>query len=387
MRVLLLHNRYRFEGGEERALELHLRALERAGVEHRLLERRSGDAARARAAVALLRGGEREEAIAAAVRDLPADVVHAHNMLPLIGPRGLAAARAAGARVVLHLHNARLFCAIGVAARDGAPCFRCRGRNTLPGLVLGCRGSVPEAVAYAAGLALHQPLAFESVDRFVAPSRWAAGQLELLGVPGNRLEVLPNYLPAAELASTSRAQEGGYALAAGRLSPEKGMDVAIEAAARAGVPLKIAGEGPAGGELAGLARRIGAPVELLGQVPRARLRELLGRAAMLVLGSRCHEFAPFAVLEAMGAGVPVAASRSGGTPELVGAERCVPLGDPQALAARMRALWEDPARRRDEGEALRARAAERYSEERFRRDLLGLYRRLTGAGDGGPASR
>jgi glycosyltransferase involved in cell wall biosynthesis len=377
MRVLLLHNRYRHEGGEERALALQVRALERRGVEHRLLERRSADTSRTRAALALVRGGDDEAAIAAAVRDLPADVVHVHNMQPLVGPRGLAAARAAGARVVLHLHNARLFCAIGVAARDGGPCFRCHGRNTLPGLALNCRGSLPEAVAYATGLALHQPLALESVDRFVAPSRWAAGQLALLGVPADRLEVLPSYLPADELASASRAHEGSYALAAGRLSPEKGMDLAVEAAAQAGVPLKIAGDGPAAADLAALATRLGAPVERLGWVSRSELRGLLAGAAMLVLSSRCHEFAPFSVLEAMGAGVPVAATRSGAAPELLGTEACVPLGDAGALAARMRSLWEDAEGRRHEGGALLARAAERYSEERYVRDLLALYERVT----------
>ena len=43
-------------------------------------------------------------------------------MVPLIGPAGLAAAREAGARVVLHLHNVRIFCATGFGERDGAPC-------------------------------------------------------------------------------------------------------------------------------------------------------------------------------------------------------------------------------------------------------------------------
>ena len=192
-------------------------------------------------------------------------------MQPLIGPRGLAAARAAGARVVLHLHNARLFCAIGVAARDGAPCFRCRGRNTLPGLVLNCRGSLPEAAAYAAGLALHQPLALDSTDRFVAPSEWAAGQLARLGVPARaarrarRTTCPPRSWPAAR--APTRA---ATLLAAGRLSPEKGLDVAIEAAAQAGVPLWIAGDGPAAAELAALVGRLEAPVELLGHVAARR---------------------------------------------------------------------------------------------------------------------
>jgi glycosyltransferase involved in cell wall biosynthesis len=376
-RVLLLHNRYRLEGGEERSVALQLRALGNAGVAHRLLERSSADTGRLQAATALLRGGDAEEEVTAAVRELAADVVHAHNMQPTIGPRGLAAARAAGARVVMHLHNARLFCAIGVAARDGAPCFRCRGRNTLPGLVLNCRESVPEAVAYAAGLALHQPLALRSTDRFVAPSRWAAGQLARLGVPGDRLDVLAHYLPAEELAGGSRAHQGRYVLAAGRLSPEKGLDVAIEAAALAAVPLWIAGDGPQAPELAALARSLDAPVQLLGQVPRAEMPALLRGAAALVLSSRSHEFSPFSVLEAMGSAVPVVATRSGGVPELVGEERCVALGDAHALADRLRALWSDPALRREDGEQLLARVRAQHSEERYLGDLLGIYERLS----------
>src|SRR4051794_1546370 len=372
-RVLLLHNRYRLEGGEERSVALQQRALANAGIAHRLLERRSADAPRLQAAAALLRGGGAEEEVAAAVAELGADVVHAHNMQPLIGPRGLAAARAAGAQVVLHLHNLRLFCAIGVAARDGAPCFRCRGRNTLPGLVLNCRESLPEAAAYAAGLALHQPLALDSTDRFVAPSRWAAGQLARLGVPADRLDVLPHYLPAEELAPDSRAHQGRYVLAAARLSPEKGLDVAIDAASRAGVPLWIAGDGPAKAELGRLAT--GTPVELLGPVPRDRMPALLRGAAALVLSSRYHEFSPFAVLEAMGAGVPVVATRSGGVPELVGAERCTPIGDAAALAERLSALWRDPESRRREGEELLRRARERHGEARYLDELLAIYAR------------
>jgi glycosyltransferase involved in cell wall biosynthesis len=372
-RVLLLHNRYRFEGGEERSLALQQRALSNAGIEHRLLERRSADASQVQAAAALLRGGAGEDEVAAATRELGADVVHAHNMQPLIGPRGLAAARAAGARVVLHLHNARLFCAIGVAARDGAPCFRCRGRNTIPGLVLNCRESLPEAAAYAAGLALHQPLALESTDRFVAPSRWAAGQLARLGVPADRLDVLPHYLPAEELAPESRAHQGRYVLAAARLSPEKGLDLAIDAASRAGVPLWIAGDGPARAELGRLAS--GTPVELLGPVPRDRMPALLRGAAALVLSSRYHEFSPFAVLEAMGAGVPVVATRSGGVPELIGAERCTPIGDAGALGERLSALWRDPESRRREGEELLQRARERHGERRYLDELLAIYAR------------
>src|SRR6185437_11659651 len=96
MKVLVLHNRYRVHGGEEQAVDLHLEALRLAGVPNRALMRDSSEAGRARAATAMLRGGDDPSDVAAAVRELGATVVHAHNMQPLFGPRSLAAARAEG---------------------------------------------------------------------------------------------------------------------------------------------------------------------------------------------------------------------------------------------------------------------------------------------------
>ena len=110
--------------------------------------------------------------------------------------------------------------------------------------MLNCRGSLPEAAVYAAALRARQPPRVRAVDRFVVPSRYAAGQVALLGLPADRVEVLPHYLPAEAFTEHSRAGEGRHALVAARLAPEKGIDTAIEAAALAGVPLRVAGEGP-----------------------------------------------------------------------------------------------------------------------------------------------
>jgi glycosyltransferase involved in cell wall biosynthesis len=375
MRVLLLHNRYRIEGGEERSVELQVAALRDTDVTHALLERSSSTMSRPRAAVALLRGGSHEDDVTAAVRELDADVVHVHNMLPAFGPRALAAAREAGAAVVLHLHNLRLFCAIGVAARDGGPCFRCHHRNTLPGLVLNCRESVPEAVVYATAIARHQPAVFESVDRFVVPSEYAGRQSALLGVPGDRIDVLPHYLPAGAFAERSGSGAGEYALVAARLAPEKGIDTAIKAAALADIPLRIAGEGPATDQLVELATLIGGQVDFLGRQDRAGMERELAGAAMVVMPSRYHEFSPYSALEAMAAGVPVVASSLGGLPELIGPERCVAPNDPHALAARMRTLWTDPGRRTRDGDALLQRARAGHAEDRFTERLLEIYER------------
>lgn len=373
MRVLVIHNRYRVHGGEERAVDLLLEALRLAEIEHRALFRDSAEASRAAAAAALARGGMDPGDVGAAAKELAADVVHAHNLQPLLGPRALAAARDAGARTVLHLHNFRLFCAIGVSFRFGEPCFRCHHGRTLPGLVLNCRGSVAEAVPYALGLHRQYPRLLELVDRFVAPSRYAAGQLARLGVPAERLEVLPHYLPEEAFANESRAAEGGFALFAGRLSAEKGVEAAIEAAGLAGVPLRVAGDGPLEARLRKRARLSSAPVELLGRVPPEEVTRVLREAAVVLVPSRSDESFGLSALEAMGAGVPVIATRAGALPELVGPERCVTRGDTGGLAARLRELWRDPGLRRAEGEELLARARERYAREQFTRRLLEIY--------------
>jgi glycosyltransferase involved in cell wall biosynthesis len=377
MPVLVVHNRYRLEGGEERSVQLQLDALRRAGISHALLERRSADVSRPKAALALLNGGADTDDVHAAVGELGADVAHVHNMLPLLGPRALQAARQAGAAVVLQLHNLRLFCAIGVAARDGGPCFRCHHRNTLPGLLLNCRDSVPEAAVYAAALARHQPAVMASVDRFVVPSRYAAGQSALLGAPADRIDVVPHYLPSEAFASESRAADGRYALVAARLSPEKGVDTAIEAAALADIPLRVAGEGDELARLTEFAEVNAAPVEFTSRLDRAGLQAELAGAAMLLMPSRYNEFAGYSALEAMAAGVPVIASGLGALPELVGEERCVPANDPHALAARMRRLWRDPKRRQEDGSALMARARDAHSEQRYMARLEDVYARAS----------
>jgi glycosyltransferase involved in cell wall biosynthesis len=142
------------------------------------------------------------------------------------------------------------------------------------------------------------------------------------------------------------------------------------------VPLRIAGEGPAERDLARRIERNEAPVELCGKVPPEKLRDMLRRAAVVVVPTTGNETFGFAALEAMAAGVPVVAARSGALPEIVGDDACVPRGDALALAARMRELWDDPRRRVDEGDAGIQRARERFSEEAYVRRLLSLYRDL-----------
>src|SRR6201999_4517907 len=107
--ILLLHHRYRHAGGEERAVaDLQWLIREHLHEDAEILERESSQTGSARAALGLVAGGLDPGEVARAVRRTKARVVHAHNVHPTFGWRALAAAREAGARVVVHLHNYRL---------------------------------------------------------------------------------------------------------------------------------------------------------------------------------------------------------------------------------------------------------------------------------------
>ena len=347
--VLFLHNRYRTTGGEERVLEdLLWLVREHLGESAQLLARGSGSLSRPTAAAALLRGGQSPREVAQAVRLGAARVVHAHNLQPAFGWRALAAARAAGARVVLHLHQYRLVCAIGVCYTRGAECMRCHGRRTLPGVLLNCRGSTGEALTYAASLSLWQRRMVAQADALIVPSAFARERLRELGapLPWERVHVLAPPLRALDEGSPQPARgpalpsQGAYALVASRLAPEKGVDVAISACRRLGLPLVVAGEGPEQESLRRGAQ--GADVRLLGRVDDARLARLRAGAAVAVVPSRSAETFGLAAAEAMAAGVPVAASRVGALPELVEEQGLAAAGDADALAAAISSQLSDP---------------------------------------------
>jgi len=160
--------------------------------------------------------------------------------------------------------------------------------------------------------------------------------------------------PAGDVSAETRAaagagRRGPVVLAVGRLAAQKGFGTLIEAAARwrdiSPEPvLVIVGEGPLEAELKEQAAALELTVEFAGL--RTDVPSLLATAAVFVLPS-AWEGQPLVLQEAMRAGVPIVATRVGGTPALIGEDAAVliPPGDPELLADAVRAVLTDPALR------------------------------------------
>ncbi len=235
-------------------------------------------------------------------------------------------------------------------------------------------------------------------DRLIAVSRAMKVFLrEKFGVPAEKITVIRNGVEALEKPAPSRlarifpppgpgrsAQKGREPLigAIGRLSEEKGHAFLLKAAAelhRSGrrFRLVIAGEGPEREGLEKLSERLGLEkVCFLGAVDDAPA--FLAGLDVLTLPS-LSEGLPLTLLEGGSLGLAVAASRVGGTPEIIDDEKnglLVPPADPAALAGALSRLLDDPRKRRKMGEALRARVLEGFSASLQAERTYGIYREL-----------
>jgi len=207
------------------------------------------------------------------------------------------------------------------------------------------------------------PLAAISNDqRMRAPSwNWAATVYN--GLPRDLLQ----FSPSAD----------GYLAFLGRISPEKGPDVAIKIAARAGLPLKLAAkidtvDRPYWEEVVEPLVKANPGIEFIGEITEAEKAEFLGGARALLFPINWPEPFGLVMIEAFACGTPVIAFRSGSVPEVVdeGVTGFVVDGIDAAVAAagRLGELDRTAVRRQFEQRFTAQQMADGY--ERVYRDII-----------------
>ena len=308
--------------------------------------------------------------------DTPGTVYHLHGWSKVLSPAVFAALRPVAARLLLHGHDYFNGCPNGgffdfAQGRDcrlvplSGACLRAQcDKASYPQKLWragreGLRRRLHGGVAEASRLLMIHP---GQAERFAA-SGWPAGKLFAVRNPVT--QPCDDRVPA-------ESNQG--VVFVGRISAEKGADLAARAAARADVPITFVGDGSETARV----RKLYPGATFLGRQDRAGVARALAGARVAVMPSRWSEPFGLVALEAAASGVPVIVSeRALVASEMVAAGFGVALdtADIPAFAAELARLHGDDARVRAMSLAGRARWRELCnSEESWAGEILGHYR-------------
>ncbi len=190
--------------------------------------------------------------------------------------------------------------------------------------------------------------------------------------------------PGVDISEYNKAKKikGDYFLALNRLMRGKGTEIIVEACTRLNLPLKVAGSG---WELENLKKIAGKNVEFLGAVTEEEKIKLLAGAKALIVATEQEDFG-ITPVEAMAAGTPVIAAKSGGyletvvegktgeffavSPDLGGSRKYV---DEESAGHLMEILKDFQPEKYNPEEC--RKQAEKFSKERFRKEILDLIKK------------
>jgi glycosyltransferase involved in cell wall biosynthesis len=390
LRVLHAYNVSRFGGGANNAPLATIAASREHGLEVEVFTRSSRDLpqnlqGRIQAGGSAFYPRESVKQFDAMLASFRPDVVHVHELFPLVSPWILPRCTRRGISVVMTVLDYRLTCPVGTHLREGRICDRCTGGREHWALLKNCRGNLVESatVALFNTMARRFRLYSDHVSRFIGPSeftcRWLIDKLDL---HPSRVSMVPCVVETPEQGVDDPAA-GRYVGCATRLSPEKGLDTLVEAARLTGLPFSVSRN-----ESSVVTAKVPPDIPVAVTRNRAELDDYYRGARMLVFPSIWFESFGLVGGESMSHGVPVIASRIGALANLVddGVNGLLfEPGDPRDLAQKVTRLWQDADLCRRLGGAARAKAASHWGPRTHVERLRAVYDGICGGAPGLPA--
>ena len=387
MKILLCHNFYQQSGGEDVAVLALRELLEAKGhqvifyTEDNREIKKYGVFRKAGFIPRTVFSGRTYRRLRRIAGQEKPDIAHVHNVFPLVSPAVYVALKRACIPIVQTIHNYRLMCINGLFLRDGRICERCKAGNFFSGFRFKCyRNSYTLSGLYALSIGGHRRWGtFNLIDRFVAPSHFAAMKIAESGVADiSKISVLENFLPSPIPECGDSDLANPYIVYLGRLSHEKGIITLLKAMADTpALRLKLMGTGPLEQAIQSYIcdHRLG-NVEMLGFIDGEEKYRILRGALCCVVPSECYETFGSPVIESASVGTPVVASRIGALAEtIVHGENGVffASGESADLRAKLEMLAASPEFVRRIGQRARQQVEARYTSDAHYERLMNLY--------------
>lgn len=388
MRVLVVHNRYSSAtpSGENVSVAHEVGWLRDAGVEVHTHETSNdevlsgGTVVKIRAAAETTWSPTAASAFAATMDRVQPDLVHVHNLFPLLTGSVPWRAMSRGVPVVWTARNLRVTCIEGTHFRDGSDCNLCRPGWRVPGVLHRCyRGSAGGSLLVTGATSIFRRMARTRVTTIAISETMRSWLVDAAGFDPGRVRVKYNGV-TTPAAADGDAPRGTTFLFVGKFASYKGIDLLLDAWSHVRhehARLQFVGDGP----MAETVRRATAAdtrINWAGQVPAAEVAKHVADARAIVVPSVWEEPFGRVVAEAFALGRPVITTGRGALAEVVGADAGWITGtDPNALAAAIDEAAGDDALVDAKGAAGRARHAALFSPEATTAALIAIYDEVT----------
>lgn len=374
MKVLIAHSAYQIRGGEDVVVDVESRMLSDMGCDVDVFLKSHDSIAtifdKLRAALSVCWSRSAYNDVLDRIDRFNPDIVHVHNFFPLFSPSIFDACLERRVPSILTLHNYRIVCPTALLMWGGEICERSLHGSSY--------WAVPQKVyrnSYLGTLALAHMIEHhkkrgtwrEKVDRFICLTEFAKSKFVEAGIPAEKIAIKPNFIP--DPGCDRVAENRNYGVFIGRMSREKGLDVAMNAWRLLDFPLRAFGEGDTPED-------VPEAVQFMGRKNKDELLPELRGARFMVIPSIWYEGFPMVILEAFSCGVPVVCSRLGSLEEIV-EDGYTGLhfepGDSQDLAEKIQWMADHPAEARAMGENARQVYLEKYTPQRNYQMLMEIY--------------
>lgn len=382
MKVLMIHNKYGKHSGEEAVVDAQIKLLEENG--HKVVSYfRSSEEidtmsfGKAKAFFLGIKNTKTIADIKKIIHEEQPNLVHVHNLYPIISPAILPVIKSFGIPIAMTIHNYRLLCPNGLFFTKGAICEKCTGPSKeLNSIFNNCEGSLFKSTGYALrNFWARVTKKYEHyIDAYLCLNEFQKDKLIQNGFEQNKCHVIPNFY-RKELENKRYAYEDkSYVAFAGRISPEKGLPILLNAAKKLpDIPF----------HLAGLMRpsykdelEIPSNVVLKGMLNPDEMKTFYEKAKILAHTSICYEGFPMVFPEAMAYKLPIIAPNLAGYPEIVEDGYNGFLFEPEDsddLAFKINSIFNDKERLQTLGENGFNKVSKKYNKQFYFEMLLEAY--------------
>ena len=322
MKILLIHNRYQYRGGEDVVFELESELLKKRGENVDTLifnnDVIQSNLDKVKIGLYSFYNPQTSSLLEKKINEFSPDVIHVHNFFPIASPSLFYISSQKKIPVVMTLHNYRLICPNAVFFREGRVCDNCISKSfAIDGVVHGCyRNSKVQTLLLASMTYYHKVSGTwkNKVSKYIALTSFSKNKFlySSLNLKDTQLIVKPNFVE--DHGFDFNKEE--YFIFIGRLSNEKGIDVLLDAFKGTSKKLVVIGDGP----LRNIVQKcvsLNKNIKYLGCQSKEVILLKLKKAKALLFTSICYESFGMTIIEAFSCATPVISSDIGAPNELV----------------------------------------------------------------------